>query len=98
MKLYAITRRDLSTSQQAIQAGHAAIKLVQNASPGQLEGWDNTLVYLGVESEAKLLLWADKLKRKGIKYVEFREPDMDNELTAIATLGDGKALSQLRLL
>jgi len=95
MKLYVITRRDLSLSQQAVQAGHAAIKLVQE---GLHSPWDGTLVYLGIDSEEKLLLWGDKLTRKGIPWTGFREPDMDNQLTAIASLDDGRVLSQLRLL
>ena len=95
MKLYVITRRDLTTSQQAVQAGHAAIQFVLNHLH---DLWDGTLVYLGIDSEDKLSLWGDKLTRKGIEWTGFHEPDMGNELTAIATLGDGRALSQLRLL
>jgi hypothetical protein len=95
MRLYVLVRRDLPLKAQAVQAGHAALQLLQEGLNGH---WDGTLIYLGVSSENKLHLWSDKLTRKGISWTGFREPDMDNELTAIATLSDGKALSQLSLL
>lgn len=96
MKLYVLTRRDLSASQQAVQAGHGVAELLLR---GQPQSWDNgTLVYLGVDSEKELLLWRDKLKYRDIPFSEFREPDIGDQLTALACVSDGKIFSNLKLL
>jgi hypothetical protein len=55
------------------------------------------LVYLGVNNEEELIYWKDKLTWKNIECVDFREPDIGNQLTAIACLCDGKIFSRLRL-
>jgi len=51
-----------------------------------------------VDNEQELALWGERLTYKGIKWVGFREPDIGNQLTAIACISDGKAFSKLRLL
>jgi hypothetical protein len=43
-----------------------------------------TLVMLVVPDEDALDFWASKLEWSGVEVVRFHEPDMDNELTAIA--------------
>lgn len=43
------------------------------------------MVLCTVKDEQRLFLWAEKLKAKGFNAIEWREPDMNNELTAIAT-------------
>lgn len=96
MKLYVLTRLDLSKSQQAVQAGHAVAELLLR---GQPTGWDNgTLVYLGVQDEDELKRWKSKLDYKEKPYSEFREPDIGNEITAIASIQDGRMFSKLKLL
>ena len=94
-KLYVISRLDLSTSQQAVQAGHAVAKAVQH---GLDTDWNGTLVYLGVDSEDKLAFWGTKLTAKGINWIGFREPDIGHQLTAIAAVDEGKVFSNLKLL
>jgi hypothetical protein len=39
---------------------------------------------LSVENEEQLLLYLEKIKYRDIKHTAFREPDIDNQLTAIA--------------
>ena len=94
-KMYVLVRRDLSTSQQAVQAGHAVAKLVQRGLP---HSWNGTLVYLGVNDEDRLDDWKQKLATRDIEHIEFREPDIGDELTAIATVDPGKVFSKLKLL
>ena len=94
-KMYVLVRRDLSTSQQAVQAGHAVAELVQR---GLSTDWNGTLIYLGVESEEMLNRWKSKLAIREIRHVEFREPDIGDQMTAIASVCDGKAFSKLKLL
>lgn len=96
-KLYVLIRKDLSPSYQAVQAGHAVAEwLLQH---GQVTEWQNgTLIYLGIENEKELEHWSQKLDQKNMKWTVFREPDIDNQMTAIACLHDGKVFSNLRLL
>ena len=96
-KLFVIVRKDLSTSQQAVQAGHAVAAFLLR---GQFfRRWQNeTLIYLGVKG----LIQLENLKRKldfaEIKYTEFREPDLNNEVTAIASEQQSKIFERLNLL
>lgn len=43
----------------------------------------NSIVFLCTENENTLLEFVNKIKSKNIKYSEFREPDLNNQLTAI---------------
>lgn len=96
-KLYILVRKDLSASYRSVQAGHAVAEWVMNRDHTQL--WTNgTLVYLGVEDETDLLFWCEKLNFKNMKWVGFREPDIGNQLTAIACLHGGKEFSKLKLI
>lgn len=95
MKMYVLTRRDLSIPQQAVQAGHAVAELVLQ---GLVDGWNGTLVYLGVEDESILTNWKSKLSMREKSHIEFREPDIGDQMTAIACLDDGKIFSRLKLL
>jgi hypothetical protein len=60
--------------------------------------WNGTLIYLGVDSENTLVHWGEKLTRRGIEWIGFHEPDIGNQLTAIATVADKKIFSNLKLL
>ena len=96
-KLYVLVRKDLSPSYQAVQAGHAVAEwLLQNHQGSEWK--NNTLIYLGVKDLDDLNHWIEKLKYKNIEFSAFKEPDIGNEITAIACLDDGKLFSKLRLL
>lgn len=56
------------------------------------------MVYLGVENESELKHWGEKLDMKNIKWVGFIEPDIDNQLTALCCVSDGKEFKKLNLL
>lgn len=73
-------RRDLGDAQIAVQAAHACLEL------GKLHPHDGEhphLVLVTVPDERQLAQWADRL-RSQFPTVEFREPDLDNSLTAVA--------------
>ena len=93
-RLYVLVRKDLPESYRAVQAGHAVAEwLLHNQT------WQNeTLIYLGVKNEDSLKRWANKLTFKDMEYVAFREPDIGNQITAIASLGNGKIFKNLELL
>lgn len=55
--------------------------------PAEFLEWhkkSNSIIVLNCQNERKLIEFAQKLRDKGIKFSEFREPDIGNELTAIA--------------
>lgn len=81
--MYAITRKDLSTPQQAVQAGHAAIE----ASRAFLGKDDEhpSLIICTMKNEDQLRRAADDLERQGIRLKRFYEPDIGNQLTAFST-------------
>ncbi len=81
-----ITRTDLSPGYQAVQSIHAAIQFCMEHSETN-KCWFEQSNYLGllsVDSEAELVILAQEAENKGIKYSVFREPDIDNQITAIA--------------
>lgn len=97
-KLFVLTRKDLSKSQQAVQAGHALAEyLIQH---GADTTWNNgTLIYLSVKDKSELKSWKDRLKVNDIKFSVFIEPDINNEPTSIACVSsDCNMFSELRLL
>lgn len=94
-RLYVLTRKDLPGSQPAVQAGHAVAEWLLHDSTS----WKNEyLIYLCVDNEDDLKYWGDHLTRKRIKWIGFREPDKNNELTSIATTCNKNVFSRLSLL
>ena len=70
----------------AVQAGHGAIEFIYE-HPEIAKDWYNIskyLVFLSTNNQENLLELADKLSQKGILFSKFYEPDIGNELTAIA--------------
>lgn len=48
--------------------------------------------------EAEIEHWLYKLNALEILYTEWKEPDMDNKITAIAILGNEKLFKKLKLI
>ena len=102
-KLRVITRRDLPLAIQAVQATHAAIDF-QHEHPAESSHWQrhsNYLAILTTEDEKSLIDLIVKASLRGIKYTVFREPDINNEITAVAlepTPDSKKLCSSLPLL
>lgn len=85
-KLRVVTGRDLPLPVQAIQSGHAAIDF-QHQHPVEAKEWQTTsnyLAFLTVSNEAELIKLITKAILMGIKHTIFREPDINNEITAVA--------------
>lgn len=92
-----VVRRDLSPGLQSAQATHAAIGFCM-AEPEAARAWhdqSNNLVILSVEDEAALLAVLDRAWTEGIRYEPFYEPDLNDEMTAVAF---GPSESTARLL
>ena len=91
--IYVVIRRDLSFAQQAVQAAHAVIEATrQYIKP------DDThphLVILTVADEERLNRVVYRLQDNSIPFQTFIEPDIGDQLTAIATApvcGDNRRL------
>jgi len=69
-----------------VQSAHAAIEF-QHTHPEIAKEWNTNskyLVFLSVENEKELHKLLKKIKIKELKYATFIEPDIGNQLTAIA--------------
>jgi hypothetical protein len=81
-----VTRADLSAGQQAVQAAHA-LREFAALFPEEDRRWyetSNTLVMKTVRNEFALHSLLTQAKHKQVKTAPFREPDRQNEMTAIA--------------
>lgn len=95
-KLYLITREDLPPGAQAAQLVHAMRQWVEDY-PEADRAWfenSNTIVLLAASNEAHLGVIVDQARCREYPVACFREPDRDNELTAIALGPDGKSLTR----
>ena len=85
-KLRVITRSDLPLSYQAVQSGHAGIQF-QHEHPEIAKHWhtnSNYLIFLSVKNEFELKKLIDIAELHDVKHSIFREPDIGDEITAIA--------------
>lgn len=85
-KLYIITRRDLAPGMQVAQSVHAAFEFAR-IHPIVTEHWmetSNNICVLAVDDEIALIGLYATTKMLNLDSVDFYEPDLGNELTAIA--------------
>lgn len=98
LKMYVLVRKDLDDMYAGVQGGHALAEYSKVGDCDLYDEWNNgTLIYLGVPNEIALMNWKDKLNRKKKKVVAFYEPDLDDELTAIACIDTGEVFKRLSL-
>lgn len=81
-----ITREDIGAGYQGVQSIHAAIQFAMEHPTTNKEWFEksNYLGFLSVTNEEELLRLAEKAASLGIECSIFREPDIDNQVTAIA--------------
>ncbi len=90
-RLYVLISKDLTPVYGCVQGGHA---VAQYLLEHPKQNWNNQyLIYL----YANVNTWKRKLDMFGLDYSSFREPDLDNALTAIAVEDDGKMFKNLKL-
>lgn len=81
-RLYVIVRKDLPCSLPAVQGAHVVAEFCLKSRFAKL--WNNqTLIFLQVDDLPTLERWTFKLWKNNIEWMEFREPDINHELTAI---------------
>lgn len=78
---YVFVRNNLTCSHTAVQGSHALLELSQKFT----FKYHPSLVYLVVKSEFKLKKVIQELIDNNIDFCLFREPTMNNEITAVAT-------------
>ena len=60
--------------------------------------WNNGyLIFVSVPDIQTLNEWKNKLSDIDIDFSEFYEPDLNNELTSIACLNDGRLFKKLKI-
>lgn len=91
-RLYVLIDKTLDPIYGCVQGGHAVAQwLLDNK---ETQTWNNEyLIYLS----ASVNKWKYKLNAKDLKFTEFREPDLDNRLTAIAIEHDGSIFKNLKI-
>lgn len=79
-----VSRRDLHPGAQAVQAAHALADFAVE-HPALFAEWHkhNYLVFLSAADEQALVGIFDRALSLGVRVTAFREPDMDDALTAV---------------
>jgi len=99
-KLFVVVREDLTPGQQAVQGMHALHEYIFE-NPRKAADWrttSSTLALLVVADEKALGVLYEKAIDRDVSVAPFREPDRNNELTAIALGPEAKKITQgLRL-
>lgn len=83
----------MTPAYQAVQGGHALAEFCLEHTD-IANSWhknSNYLAYLSVKDESDLLFLIEKAHSRGISISIFREPDIDNQVTAIAIEPSGEA-------
>lgn len=81
--MYVLVRTDLSLPQQMCQAAHAAHESGRHLA--ERSSSISSIVICAVPSEPALLDARDRLQHHGLRTVLFREPDLGDRATALAT-------------
>lgn len=101
-KVYVLVRRDLPWPVRCVQAMHAVMQLTHDI--GYKVGWGlngPAVVLLGIKDEAELTDWLIRLNDNDSTPwpVSFKEPDLNNQLTAVCYYGQPiEELSELKLM
>lgn len=85
-KLYLVTRKDIAPGYQAVQSCHALRQFTEE-HPEIDKQWfktSNYLCLLAVKNEEELYSLVCQAKDLNVRVSVFREPDIDNQITAIA--------------
>ena len=80
--VYVIVRDDLTPPQKTVQSCHAIIEATRNFN---MNGTHPTVIVCAVGSEGQLYDLCDEIANKRILFARFYEPDIGDQLTAIAT-------------
>ena len=92
-KLYVLISNELDPIYGCVQGGHAVAQYLLDHK--DVNSWKNEyLIYLDCENISE---WSELLKFSNLRFSIFREPDLNNSITAIAVEGGDKLFKKLRL-
>ena len=100
-KLYLVTHKELSSGYQTAQIAHVVAEFILN-NPDEAKTWNltsNSVIVLEADSARHLYELQESAAGKGMLVTEFREPDLGDEITALAfgpSENTRKLLSNLR--
>lgn len=93
-KLYVLCDSALKPIYAAVQGGHAVAQYMMQTIIDPTAWKNSTIVYLSCNiKETK-----EMLDNIGLKYTIWREPDLDNAITAIAIYNKGNIFKNLKTL
>ena len=91
-KLYVIIDKSLRPVYGCVQGGHAVAQWMLE-HPDSQEWHNDYLIYLS----ADVSKWKLRLETMGVKYTEFKEPDLDYKTTALAVFGHEELFKNLKI-
>lgn len=86
--VYIFVRQDISPEYQLVQAAHVAAMMGhRQGQAGRLAEHFDQLYFtvIGVPTELALMKAEEELKQRGVTAYVFREPDIGNQITAVAS-------------
>jgi len=84
-KMYILCNRRLAPVYQSVQGGHALAQFCIEHPMLAKKSWGNqTLIYLTCRLDKKV----EEMKEHGYEFTEWKEPDFNNTVTAVACYGD----------
>jgi len=100
LKMYVLVRKELETNYRHVQGSHASIEYTKIFSDTELfKQWCKNpyLIHLGIRFPSELYKWMKVLTSNKISYYSWKEPDLDNEITAICCINSGEIFKNLPL-
>lgn len=95
-KLFVVIRKDLNPVHQMVQSGHVIAEFIRKT--GKVADEDMVLVILSAKDLDDLKRIIFKLNVERISWIGFKEPDLDNQLTAIASDEENIVFQNLNLI
>lgn len=95
-KMYVLVRLDLEKTYRIVQGSHALAQYALDYTPSFKEWGNSTIVYLGVRNLIELRNWKNNLTLEVKCYSSFNEPDLDEQITAIACYDTGEIFRALK--
>lgn len=94
--MYVLVRNDLAETYRIVQGAHALAQFAIEY-PSLFNEWHNsTIVFLGTKNLLELKQYMSRLEDNKI-FSSFNEPDLENQLTAIACYDSGEIFSTLKV-
>lgn len=98
LRMYSLVLYQLSGVQAGIQSSHSMIEYSElNQECDEYKDWainHKTVMLMNGGTSDMLNSYAEILEGFGVKYAEFREPDLGNLVTSVSFLVDASKLSQ----